>query len=1001
MRNKLPYECASSRNLLIKIASVSLFSILITNISFLSASGQAQVLKDINQYPADNDHGRKFLTAGTTKMFFIYNNALWRSNGSTTSTIKIKSFESITNLITLGNTAIFSADDGVNGNELWRSNGTPETTVLVHDIAAGSSGSDPQGIVNAGGTLYFSADDGIHGRELWSSPGYSSQTKMVKDIRPRKLGSDPTGITLINNVIYFAANDGRNGHELWKSDGTATGTVMVKDVRPGAFLGSTPEHLVNAGGTLFFEAQDGIHGREMWASDGTEAGTSLLKDIRPGSNWSDVANLTDVDGTLFFSANDGTHGEELWRSDGTETGTVLVKDLNPGKAGSNEKNWYGDAMGSFTNINGILYFVASKGWPHYIYRSDGTDEGTFTIQEAALVANQPPQPAFTYLNGNVYYFNAITHDELTGLVNYNLWRMPFDGTAPEVVKEFTGRDHNQDRFFQEMISFGNLLYTFERFKPEGYAHAGALDFIRSNGTTAGTKIVKDLGESSAGSTPVEMLRVNDLVYFRVSSAPFPGDDNDGALYSTDGTTEGTYQLAEMGSETYMEPLGEKLFFTGFKDYGWAFFVTEGTPETTVVLDGSVGGGHPRDLTAIHGVMYYHDDEGNVLKTDGTPGGIDTIQTFNMVFAIHRVNDEGFVELQSFGGTRELWKINTTGELSYIQTIWPDASSWDVAKYYPTAVIGDVLYFVANDGIHGHEIWRSDGTAAGTFMMFNLNTLDETGTYLDAEGDIRSFTVYEDKLYFSATDSEGVWSWFYAASDHTYEKIIELPPVIYSVVNNDLIYLFSGTDEVIPGSNEEQPLVQLWISDGTAEGTEFITDIEGRGQVDHTIIDGKVYFNTKYGTHMMRSDGTACGTFAIETGVEFAYPLEGLGSTMIFGGSTPVTGMEPFVYYNIDAVPDPAGCLTTARITNAISEVNEVLTPYPNPFAESFTMQVKGKEGEKAHVAIYSGSGMPIETFENIAVNTEHSNIGGTWQKGFYIVKVILGDQMLTYHVVKK
>jgi hypothetical protein len=79
---------------------------------------------------------------------------------------------------------------------------------------------------------------------------------------------------------------------------------------------------------------------------------------------------------------------------------------------------------------------------------------------------------------------------------------------------------------------------------------------------------------------------------------------------------------------------------------------------------------------------------------------------------------------------------------------------------------------------------------------------------------------------------------------------------------------------------------------------------------------------------------------------------------------------------------------------------EVLTPYPNPFTESFTMKVKGQEGEKAQVAVFTGSGMPVENFDNIPVNSEHVRIGVTWQKGSYIIKVRTKDKVETYHVIK-
>ena len=56
----------------------------------------------------------------------------------------------------------------------------------------------------------------------------------------------------------------------------------------------------------------GINGTELWKSDGTEAGTVLVKDINPGSSYgygygSNPYELTAVGGTLFFTANDGTH----------------------------------------------------------------------------------------------------------------------------------------------------------------------------------------------------------------------------------------------------------------------------------------------------------------------------------------------------------------------------------------------------------------------------------------------------------------------------------------------------------------------------------------------------------------------------------------------------------------------------------------------------------------------------------------------------------------------
>ena len=133
-------------------------------------------------------------------------------------------------------------------------------------------------------------------------------------------------------------------------------------------------------------------------------------------------------------------------------------------------------------------------------------------------------------------------------------------------------------------------------------------------------------------------------------------------------------------------------------------------------------------------------------------------------------------------------------------------------------LGNILYFIANDGINGEELWRSDGTATGTNMVKDINT---SGSSFPS----RLINV-NGTLYFFARD------------------------------NNDK----SG----------------LWKSNGTETGTVLVKDFSSSNQVPGLIthMNGTLYFKTiSKGTvytpvnqrtgALWKSDGTAAGTVKVK------------------------------------------------------------------------------------------------------------------------------------------
>src|SRR5687768_7793561 len=412
--------------------------LLVVFVTSVDVYGQAVLLADVARSEEETYNEYSALTAAPGTLYFLGNDGteLWTSTTAADNNDQLrlmKKFVSASNLTVVGTRVYFVADDGVSGAELWKSDGTPSGTVRVKDIRAGSTGSNPDLLTNVRGTLYFSSDNGITGRELWKSNGTAAGTVLVKDIMERRGNGNPNSLTEVNGMVYFAANNGANGIELWRSNGTAEGTLLVKDIKPGDRVNSSPANLVNVYGTLFFVAGDAGGGRELWKSNGTAEGTFRIKDIVPGINDSRINNTTAIYKTLFFSATDGIHGQELWKSDGTESGTVMVKDMTPGAAGSQGPH-PGKTIGNFTNISGTLFFTASLKDTNYIWKSNGTAQGTLPVTRVYSAEMAQPKPMFKLLNNRVYFLNGAGWSQLM------LWSMERDGSDVQHVMDVLQED---------------------------------------------------------------------------------------------------------------------------------------------------------------------------------------------------------------------------------------------------------------------------------------------------------------------------------------------------------------------------------------------------------------------------------------------------------------------------------------------------------------------------------------------------------------------------------
>jgi ELWxxDGT repeat protein len=434
---------------------------------------------------------------------------------------------------------------------------------------------------------------------------------------------------------------------------------LVKDVNPGggSSLTSFP-YFTEVDNNLFFQANDGVHGWELWKSDGTADGTTLVKDINPSGD-SFVYDLTVLGDTLFFFAYDGFHGG-LWKSDGSTGGTTLVKDLTP-TSGSSE-GFY-----SLTVVGDILFFRADDGVHGMeLWASDGSESGTHMVTDINPTSGSGSDPGnFTPVGGTLFF------DAQDSVHGWELWTSDGTESGTTMVKDIWPGSSAGFGYALSSAMLGNILF----FSPADDGVHGP-ELWRSDGTETGTTLVKDVwpGSHPGWGYPVWLANINGTVFFSADDG-LHGQE----LWISDGTEAGTAMLKDI----HLNNLNTAPACRPFSVKDSTSTAPAGCPPPPPPPPRFSS--DPTFLTVMSNTLFFD-------ANDGVHG-------------------------------RELWTSDGT-EVG--TTLLKDIHLGNGSRLPPVdrpelTVVSQTLFFAADDGTHGVEPWASDGTAAGTILVQDINS----------------------------------------------------------------------------------------------------------------------------------------------------------------------------------------------------------------------------------------------------------------------------------------
>ena len=525
-----------------------------------------------------------------------------------------------------------------------------------------------------------------------------------------------------------------------------------------------------------------------------------MNDIVGGIGNSNPTNLR-VDGNkLYFQTfpDDATFSQyQIQLFDATTATVTLLKDFtgisNP------------ETPIEIQLLNQTLIFTGFDATVGYeIWKSDGTVAGTGLVKDVSQ-GNAFATGFFSI--GTNTFFSAVDFPDY----KYKIWKTDEISGVTQTIGNINPY-LNGSSFTSNFASLNGILMTAAKSNTTDNDY----ELWKSDGTTAGTVLVKDINVGTNGSYPQNFCVGNNLLFFSASD-----DINGTELWKSDGTTAGTVMIKDIK--------------VGLNDSG------------------------PSGLIFLNGFVYfsaYNATNGQELwKSDGTTAGTTLVKDINVgtgdayVENLVVFKNKLYFSANNSTNGQELWVSDgTTAGTQMVKDIYVGGDS------YPQQLTANAttLYFSANNGTNGVELWKSDGTTAGTMMVVNINP-DVYGK----DSSPQNLTFLGNQLFFSATkivDLDGPFDFGRELwrTDGTIENTIMVKDIrlsnIYTpdAISNQFIGKFpvAGSTLFFPVNNGISG-TELWRTDGSFNGTQMVVDLfQG---IDDGLANESMYVNVNSGT----------------------------------------------------------------------------------------------------------------------------------------------------------